>query len=154
MLALDEQQQSARDWFESLRDRICASFEAIEREAGSDATFVYTPWDRIDPSGEPGGGGVRGVMKGKVFEKVGVNVSTVHGTFARILGPWRREGLMSLGDAVRKLSALPASNLGITDRGRLAPGFHADIVLFDPATVADMKPVWRGPGSILYKTKP
>ncbi|PZO74151.1 MAG: oxygen-dependent coproporphyrinogen oxidase [Sphingomonas taxi] len=81
MIELDPQQAAARTWFESLRDRICAEFEAIEREAGSDAAFEYTPWDRIDPSGEPGGGGVRGVMKGKVFEKVGVNVSTVGGTF-------------------------------------------------------------------------
>ncbi len=81
MTDLDPQQAAARTWFESLRDRICAEFEAIEREAGSDASFEYTPWDRIDPSGEPGGGGVRGVMKGKVFEKVGVNVSTVSGTF-------------------------------------------------------------------------
>lgn len=74
----------ARTWFESLRDRICAEFEAIEREAGSDASFEYTPWNR-EHDGEPvadGGGGVRGVMKGKVFEKVGVNVSTVGGAFS------------------------------------------------------------------------
>lgn len=81
MKPLDDQQQTARTWFESLRDQICAEFEAIEREAGSDASFEYLTWDRIDPSGEPGGGGTRGVMKGKVFEKVGVNVSTVGGTF-------------------------------------------------------------------------
>jgi coproporphyrinogen III oxidase len=87
MLALDEQQQAARSWFESLRDRICAEFEKIERESGSDAAFAYTPWDRTDPSGETGGaenggGGVRGQMTGKVFEKVGVNVSTVGGRFS------------------------------------------------------------------------
>ena len=82
MLALDEQQQSARDWFESLRDRICREFEAIEREAGSDAAFAFTPWDRTDPDGAPGGGGVRGQMNGRVFEKVGVNVSTVGGRFS------------------------------------------------------------------------
>ncbi|WP_267393986.1 MULTISPECIES: oxygen-dependent coproporphyrinogen oxidase [unclassified Sphingomonas] len=81
MLHLDHEQSAARSWFEGLRTRICATFEAIEREAGSDASFAYTPWDRIDPSGEPGGGGTRGLMKGKVFEKVGVNVSTVGGTF-------------------------------------------------------------------------
>jgi len=81
MIELDPQQAAARTWFESLRDRICAEFEAIEREAGSDASFEYTPWNRVDPSGEPGGGGVMGVMKGRVFEKVGVNVSTVGGTF-------------------------------------------------------------------------
>ncbi|HKX90034.1 MAG TPA: oxygen-dependent coproporphyrinogen oxidase, partial [Sphingopyxis sp.] len=84
MITLDPQQQTARGWFESLRDRICAEFEAIEAEAGSDARFVYTPWDREADGLEPGegGGGVRGVMTGKVFEKVGVNVSTVGGQFA------------------------------------------------------------------------
>ena len=81
MVELDSEQQRARGWFEQLRDLICAEFEAIEQESGSDATFEYTPWERTDPSGEPGGGGVRGVMKGSVFEKVGVNVSTVAGTF-------------------------------------------------------------------------
>ena len=89
MTTLDAQQQAARDWFESLRTRICAEFEAIEREAGSDACFEYTAWDREAPGITPGplaegggGGGVRGVMKGKVFEKVGVNVSTVGGEFS------------------------------------------------------------------------
>lgn len=80
MIELDDQQQRARAWFESLRTAICTEFEAIEAEAGSDARFEYIAWDRTDPSGEPGGGGVRGVMKGKVFEKVGVNVSTVGGS--------------------------------------------------------------------------
>ncbi len=82
MLPLDDQQQAARDWFEALRDRICAEFEALEREAGSDAAFAFTPWERTDHSGDPGGGGVRGQMAGKVFEKVGVNVSTVGGAFS------------------------------------------------------------------------
>ena len=79
MIELDDEQTTARRWFEGLRDLICAEFEAIEREAGSDAAFDYLAWDRTDPDGSPGGGGVRGVMKGKVFEKVGVNVSTVGG---------------------------------------------------------------------------
>ena len=86
MTTLDDQQQSARDWFESLRTRICAAFEAIEREAGSDAAFEYIPWDRTENDGQgkltPGGGGVRGQMNGRVFEKVGVNVSTVGGVFS------------------------------------------------------------------------
>ena len=81
MIELDREQQQARDWFESLRDRICAEFEAIEREAGSSATFDYIGWDRQDGDGSPGGGGVRGLMRGNVFEKVGVNVSTVGGSF-------------------------------------------------------------------------
>ena len=79
MAPLDDQQTAARVWFETLRDLICAEFEAIEAEAGSDARFEYISWDRADPSGQHGGGGVRGVMKGKVFERVGVNVSTVGG---------------------------------------------------------------------------
>ena len=82
MIQLDDQQLAARGWFESLRDRICAEFESIERESGSDAGFGYTPWNRDDDPDAKGGGGVQGLMKGKVFEKVGVNVSTVGGTFA------------------------------------------------------------------------
>ena len=84
MKELDAQQQQAKVWFESLRDRICAAFEEIERDAGSDAAFDYTPWDREAPGLAPGegGSGMRGVMKGKVFEKVGVNVSTVGGAFS------------------------------------------------------------------------
>ena len=87
MIVLDEEQARARQWFESLRDRICAAFEKIENEAAAGTgeapgRFEYTPWDRADPSGAPGGGGVRGLMKGRVFEKVGVNVSTVAGSFS------------------------------------------------------------------------
>jgi len=73
----------AKEWFESLRDQICAAFESIEREAGSDASFAYTPWSREEEGNEKPGGGVQGLMKGKVFEKVGVNVSTVAGNFAK-----------------------------------------------------------------------
>jgi coproporphyrinogen III oxidase len=80
-LILNDHQQLARDWFEKLRDMICAEFVAIEKEAGSDAAFDFIPWDRVDHDGTPGGGGVRGVLKGKIFEKVGVNVSTVGGAF-------------------------------------------------------------------------
>ncbi len=82
MTPLDDQQLAARTWFEALRDRICAVFEAIEQEAGSDAKFRYIPWERTEADGSPGGGGVRGQMAGAVFEKVGVNVSTVGGRFS------------------------------------------------------------------------
>ena len=81
-LQLDPNQAAARRWFESLRDSICAAFEAIEAEAGSDARFDYTPWNRDGDPEAKGGGGVQGLMKGRVFEKVGVNVSTVGGAFA------------------------------------------------------------------------
>lgn len=73
----------ARAWFEDLRDSICGAFEEIEREAGSDAAFQYTAWNREEEGNPDPGGGVQGLMKGKVFEKVGVNVSTVRGSFAK-----------------------------------------------------------------------
>ena len=75
--------QRAREWFESLRDQICAAFEEIEREAGSDASFQYTPWERSEEGNDDPGGGVQGLMKGEVFEKVGVNCSTVRGNFPK-----------------------------------------------------------------------
>jgi N-acyl-D-amino-acid deacylase len=61
-----------------------------------------------------------------------------YGNFARLLGRYvREEKLISLEEAVRRLSSLPATNLGLRDRGRLAPGLFADVVVFDPATIAD-----------------
>ena len=74
--------QQARAWFEHLQGRICEAFEAIEAEAGSDSRFDFIRWDREEAGNPDPGGGTRAVMKGKVFEKVGVNISTVHGTFA------------------------------------------------------------------------
>ena len=80
----------ARTWFEELRDRLCTAFEAIEDEYSSDAVngdkpagrFERITWQRPTTDGEPGGGGVISVMRGRVFEKVGVNVSTVWGEFS------------------------------------------------------------------------
>jgi N-acyl-D-amino-acid deacylase len=61
-----------------------------------------------------------------------------YGNFARLLGKYvRDEKRVSLAEAVRRLAALPADNLGIADRGRLKPGNYADIAVFDPATIAD-----------------
>jgi coproporphyrinogen III oxidase len=88
--SLEARKSAARRWFEALRGDICAAFEAIEDDLppgaplseASPGRFKRSPWERTDHSGEPGGGGVMSLMHGRVFEKVGVHVSTVHGTFA------------------------------------------------------------------------
>jgi len=83
--AIPDVKQAATDWFTGLRDRICAELEKIEDELQSDlpaGRFVKKPWERANEDGAPGGGGMMGLMKGRVFEKAGVNVSTVHGAFS------------------------------------------------------------------------
>jgi N-acyl-D-amino-acid deacylase len=61
-----------------------------------------------------------------------------YGNFARVLGRYvREEGALTLAEAVRKLSALPAENLGLRRRGQILPGHYADIAVFDPVTVTD-----------------
>lgn len=60
------------------------------------------------------------------------------GAFARVLGPWVRDKrLLSLEEAVRKMSSLAAANAGIAKRGLIAPDYFADLVVFDPSTIAD-----------------
>ena len=86
----NERKARAKTWFEFLRDQMTSAFESLEdtlpggtpladRPAGR---FLRTPWNCTDHSGKPGGGGVMAVMKGRVFEKVGVHVSAVFGEFA------------------------------------------------------------------------
>jgi coproporphyrinogen III oxidase len=88
---LDRRKLAARQWFESLRDTICAAFEAAEDAASgpfhADAPdrpgrFVRKPWTRNDHTGADGGGGTMSMMRGRVFEKVGVHTSTVYGQFS------------------------------------------------------------------------
>ena len=81
--SIADQQSQASAWFRSLRDRICSAFETLEDEAspslypGEAGRFVRTPWDRPE-----GGGGEMSMLKGRLFEKAGVHISTVHGTFS------------------------------------------------------------------------
>jgi coproporphyrinogen III oxidase len=80
------QRAEASQWFAALRDRICAAFEALEDEATQNTAqpagrFERKSWTRQDPENAEGGGGTMAIMRGRVFEKVGVNVSTVHGHF-------------------------------------------------------------------------
>ena len=83
MTDLDAHRQQAAAWFRSLRDSICAAFEALEDEApadlypGAPGRFARTPWERPE-----GGGGEMSMLKGRLFEKAGVHISTVHGQFS------------------------------------------------------------------------
>lgn len=84
-MIIEQQKQTASAWFRTLRDQICVEFETIETEYSANSSghpapqsrFTRTPWNR-----EGGGGGEMSIMKGRVFEKVGVNISTVHGEFS------------------------------------------------------------------------
>jgi coproporphyrinogen III oxidase len=88
-VALAQRKSAASLWFEQLRDRLCVEFERLEDEhAGTNrklppGRFERKPWRReLGANGEDRGGGVMAIMRGRVFEKVGVNVSTVFGEFS------------------------------------------------------------------------
>ncbi len=90
----DQQREQVQQWFRKLRDRLCRSFEDIEQSLQSSKIAAYNAdeppgcfqrklWQREDDSSEKGagGGGEISLMRGRVFEKIGVNISTVHGAF-------------------------------------------------------------------------
>jgi coproporphyrinogen III oxidase len=84
-MTLDEKKAKTRAWFEKLRDELCAAFERLEDDVGTDGApgrFVRSPWRRKDHSGADGGGGTMAMLHGRLFEKAGVHCSTVFGEFA------------------------------------------------------------------------
>ena len=84
----DDRKDRVRSAFETLRDRICARFEALEDaltgplSARPPGRFERTSWKRPGEDGSDAGGGVMSIMRGRAFEKVGVNISTVYGRFS------------------------------------------------------------------------
>jgi len=88
---LEARKERVRLWFEHLRDELCAALESIEDEdehlpgceGKTPGRFVKTPWTRAETDGTEGGGGIMALMAGRVFEKVGCHISTVHGTFPK-----------------------------------------------------------------------
>ena len=95
---IEAKKSDAMSWFRSLRDQICAEFEAIEVSATGNAAvgrFERKQWQRPTDDGSEGGGGEISAMRGRVFEKVGVNISTVSGVFSE---QFRKEITGAAGD--------------------------------------------------------
>ena len=85
-MTVEVRQERAAAWFRTLRDRFCAAFEGLEHDheggSGVPGRFERTIWKRPTADGGDGGGGEMSIMSGRVFEKVGVNFSAVHGAFS------------------------------------------------------------------------
>ena len=134
----DERKTQASRWFKDLRDQICVEFEAIEGElsGGNKAdlepgVFERSPWSREESDGpnESGsilkGGGEMSVMRGRVFEKVGVNISTVHGVFAdefaaRVPGAQSASSRATMPAASRSVWAVATTVQSTAEKPRLA----------------------------------
>ncbi len=90
-ICLEDKKEKSRLWFKELRDKICHEFETLEQEAnrtlfpGENGKFQYTDWipQNKKTDGKSFGGGTAGLMRGRLFEKVGVHISTVYGEFSK-----------------------------------------------------------------------
>lgn len=143
------------DWFRDLRDRICARFEALEdalTNSGKPAgRFERTKWDHPQ-----GGGGEMSLMRGRVFEKVGVNISTVHGAFppdfaAKIPGAqesggkFRAAGISLVAHMQNPL--VPAVHMNtrriVTSKSWFGGGADLTPMIPDDADTADFHAAWK-----------
>ena len=129
-------QKEMSHWILDVRDRICAALVAIEQESSNPLTreqpeghFIYKPWLRRTDSGKSGGGGVMGILKnGKVFEKAGVNVSAVLGTFSpmflhEVPGAKENDGKFWAGGL----------SMVLHPRSPLVPAFHMNVRMLTTA---------------------
>jgi len=144
----DEQQNQAVTWFADLRDRLCQTFETLEDALGESSEapgrFRRTPWQRQtdDPKTDPGGG-VMAVMHGRVFEKVGVNISVVEGA----LSPEFRQAIPG-GDAASGQFWAAGISVVAHPRSPLVPAAHMNTRMI----VTDHR--WFGGGTDLTPTFP
>ena len=135
MSVIEGRKARARTWFENLRDDICVAFEKLEDDApaslypGDAGRFARTPWERTDHTGAKGGGGVMSIMRGRLFEKVGVHCSTVHGEFApefraQIPGAADDPVFLALisNQALRRIVITGRPDLGMPNYAEARPG--------------------------------
>jgi N-acyl-D-amino-acid deacylase len=120
--------EAAMDLIASDRTRIQVAFFAMSEENLRAA--LARPWVAISSDGTS--------MAPEGLSLLAPTHPRAYGSFARVLGRYARdEKVLPLAEAIRRMSALPAATLGLRDRGVLRPGFFADVVVFDPATVGD-----------------
>jgi N-acyl-D-amino-acid deacylase len=123
-----------QDWIDTIIDLLIAEGQGIQTfyfdiDESNIETQLLEPWVMV--SSDEGGYDPQWAQDTFPHPRA-------YGTFPKVLGYYSREKkLLGLEEAVRKMTSLPASRLGLTDRGLIRPGFYADLVLFDPDTVRD-----------------
>lgn len=138
----EEANHTASRWFQSLRDNICDGFEKIEKEMGGDAVFQRKQWER---SG--GGSGEMSIMRGEIFEKVGVNISTVQGMLPEAL----KQQFEDIGCSGEEFWASGVS-LVAHMKSPLVPSVHMNTRMLVTRCKDGTKKWWFGGGADLTPT--